>query len=303
MLLGDLPSDDPRGRVQTGSRVRLGYYDQTLGGVDPDATLFEELLRRVGDVEAHNLLGRVLVPYDAQFKLVRDLSGGERARLALLQLTLARNNLLILDEPTNHLDLEMIEALEAALSVYRGTLLIVSHDRRFLASLVDKVWEVRGGRFLEYEGDWEFYQRKNQQRRDDEERRSSGARSAAASEPGEAPASEVADGAQANEVTGGGARRSRNRFADMSAWQMRRRLVEVENEIEALEQELEHITAGLAKPANVAPALLQELQTLPGRPPTDVEIVTTLGTRHAAIEGELLGLIDEWHELTDLVQG
>src|SRR5690606_11522821 len=68
MLLGDLASDDPRGEVRTGARVRTGYYDQELRGVDPDATLFEELHRRVGDVEAHNLLGRFLFPYDAQFK-------------------------------------------------------------------------------------------------------------------------------------------------------------------------------------------------------------------------------------------
>ena len=297
MLLGDLQSDDPRGRVLTGSRVRLGYYDQTLGGVDPDATLFEELLRRVGDGEAHNLLGRFLFPYDAQFKLVRDLSGGERARLALLELTLGRNNLLILDEPTNHLDVEMIEALEAALAVYRGTLLIVSHDRRFLSSLVNRIWEVRDGSFLEYEGDWEFYLRKQQQRREGKDR----SERPAPSQPSAADQRQAKSGAAA----GGDddADRRSPRFADMSSWQLRRRLVEVENEIEALEVELERINEGLAAPAKVAPALLEEVDTLPGRPPTDVEIVTTLGTRHAAIEGELLGLIDEWHELTDLVQG
>src|SRR5690606_9206059 len=128
MLLGQMASDDPRSGVSTGSRVRLGYYDQDLTGVDPDATLFEELLKRVNNAEAHNLLGRFLFPYEAQFKLVRDLSGGERARLALLDLTLSRCNLLVLDEPTNHLDLEMIEALEDALAVYQGTLVIVSHD-------------------------------------------------------------------------------------------------------------------------------------------------------------------------------
>src|SRR5690606_27540273 len=129
-----------------------------------DATLFEELLKRMGDREAHDALGRFMFPYEAQFKKVRGLSGGERARLALLLLTLGRYNLLVLDEPTNHLDVEMIEALEDALAVYEGTLLVVSHDRRFLESLVERVWEVDGGSFREYEGDWQFYWRKRRER-------------------------------------------------------------------------------------------------------------------------------------------
>src|SRR5690606_4758834 len=163
-LMGDLPSKDPRARVLTGARVRVGFYDQDLAGVDDELTLFEELLRRTGDREAHDLLGRFMFPYDAQFKKVRDLSGGERARLALLILTLGRYNLLVLDEPTNHLDVEMIEALEAALQAYEGTLLLVSHDRRFISGLVNHVWEVDSGSFREYEGDWSFYLRKRRAR-------------------------------------------------------------------------------------------------------------------------------------------
>src|SRR5690606_9639423 len=134
--------------------------DQELRGVDGDNTLFEELLQSMGDVEAHNALGRFLFPYDAQFKKVRDLSGGERARLALLNLTLGRYNLLVLDEPTNHLDVEMITALEDALRAYEGTLLFVSHDRRFLEALAENVWEVDDGRFSQYGGDWGYYQRR-----------------------------------------------------------------------------------------------------------------------------------------------
>ena len=164
VILGESPSDDPRSLLRFGARVRVGYYDQELRGVDPDATLFEELVRLVGDSAAHNLLGRFLFPYDAQFKQVRDLSGGERARLALLKLTLGEYNFLVLDEPTNHLDVEMIEALEAALAAYTGTLLIVSHDRRFIAATTNLVWELDGGQFTPYEGDWEFYERKRRER-------------------------------------------------------------------------------------------------------------------------------------------
>ena len=164
VLLGETVSDDPRALLRFGARVRVGYYDQELRGVDPDATLFEELVRLVGDSAAHNLLGRFLFPYDAQFKRVRDLSGGERARLALLKLTLGEYNFLVLDEPTNHLDVEMIEALEAALDAYEGTLLVVSHDRRFIAQTTELVWELDGGHFTPYEGDWNFYERKRRER-------------------------------------------------------------------------------------------------------------------------------------------
>ncbi|HET8984161.1 MAG TPA: ABC-F family ATP-binding cassette domain-containing protein, partial [Trueperaceae bacterium] len=296
MLLGQLASDDPRAGVNTGSRVRLGYYDQELRGVDPDATLFEELLKRVNNAEAHNLLGRFLFPYEAQFKLVRDLSGGERARLALLDLTLSRCNLLVLDEPTNHLDLEMIEALEDALAVYQGTLVIVSHDRRFLEGLVTRVWEVRGGRFEEYEGDWDFYLRKRLVRSSPAGQTvpsGSSSGSAGSAEPDTrdrgAPAPVAADGA----------------VAGLTRWQMQKRLVEVEKEIATLEGELDRVSAGLAAPASaVTPALLAGLAISPTRPnPSEAEIVAELGSRHASLESELLVLIDEWHQLTDHLVG
>jgi len=287
MLLGHLPSDDPRAGVATGARVRLGYYDQELKGVDPNATLFEELLKRVSNAEAHNLLGRFLFPYESQFKLVRDLSGGERARLALLELTLSRRNLLILDEPTNHLDLEMIEALEDALAVYQGTLLIVSHDRRFLENLVTRVWEVKDGHFEEYEGDWAYYQRQRGTRAPH-----------ARTEPAE-PA-KGSSAARRRDATAGTTPQ-----AKANRWQMQKRLAAVEEEISALEGELERVSAGLAAPASAAtPALLAGLAISTTNPrPTEAEIVAELGSRHATLEQELLVLIDEWHQLTDQLVG
>ncbi len=224
LLLGEARSDDPAAEVRTGARVRLGYYDQDLRGVDPDATLMEEMIRLVGDVEAHNLLGRFLFPFDAQYKRVRDLSGGERARLALLKLTLGRYNLLVLDEPTNHLDVEMIEALEAALREYRGTLLLVSHDRRFLEALVANVWEVRRGRLEVFEGDWAFYLRKRAELERQEARR------AAAQEPlPERPTPSDAP-------------------SRPSRWRLERRRDELEGRVDALERELGRLGARLAAP-------------------------------------------------------
>jgi ATPase subunit of ABC transporter with duplicated ATPase domains len=87
VLLGERPRD-PRASVRWGARVRVAYYDQTLARFDPDATSSRRWCGSSGSA-AHDLLGRFLFPYEAQFKRVGDLSGGERARLALLELTLA----------------------------------------------------------------------------------------------------------------------------------------------------------------------------------------------------------------------
>ncbi len=149
LLLGELGSDDPAGFVRMGPGVRVGYYDQKLSGFDENLTLFETLHQLVGDKEAHNLLGAWLFPYEAQFKKIADLSGGERARLALLTLALSEANLLVLDEPTNHLDLETVEALEEALLRYPGTLILVSHDLAFLQKLTQRSWYVQYGGFTD----------------------------------------------------------------------------------------------------------------------------------------------------------
>ncbi len=255
VLLGVRASDDPGARIAWGARVRVAYYDQDLAGVDPQATLFEELHAMVGDVRAHDLLGRFLFPFDAQFKRIADLSGGERARLALLKLTLSEANVLVLDEPTNHLDVEMIEALEAALEAYEGTVLFVSHDRRFLAGLASRVWEVADGRFVDYEGDWAFYTRKHAERRAD---------AAAAQAPATAAAAVAApDGP--------------------SPWRLRKELERHEAEVERLEAELAAaIDAIEAASAGVAAGSVD---------PTEL---VDLGRRHDALEAELLAAMSTW---------
>jgi ATP-binding cassette subfamily F protein 3 len=149
VLLGQLPSDDPAGRILTGPGVRIGYYDQKLSGFDPELSLFETLYRLLGE-GAHAALGAWMFPYEARFKPVGKLSGGERARLALLSLSLRQANLLVLDEPTNHLDLDSVEALEQALLAYGGTLLLISHDLFFLDRLATRTWYLRDGRFEDY---------------------------------------------------------------------------------------------------------------------------------------------------------
>lgn len=227
-VLGDDPSDDPRGFARTGARVRLGYYDQELRDVDPQRTLIEELIRLTGDTEAHNLLGRFMFPYDAQYKQIASLSGGEKARLALLKLTMGNYNLLIMDEPTNHLDVEMIEALEDALNDYDGTLLLVSHDRRFVSSVADTVWELSDGQLEKYAGGLEYWQQKRQE-----------LAPAAAPEQPTLSAPARSEGARPASPFG-------------TPWQMRRRLEELEQLIGELEEQLSELTDLLSDPGQLA---------------------------------------------------
>ena len=216
MLLGNLPSDNPNAKIQYGSRVRLGYYDQELKGVNPDNSLIEEMISLVGITQAHNMLGQFMFPYDAQYKKIRDLSGGEKARLALLKLTLGEYNFLVLDEPTNHLDVEMIEALENALIAYTGTLFIVSHDRRFIARTTDIIWEIDNQQLIQYDGDWQYYQylqaKKAEQTREIIQKNKK-----------QAPI-------QAAKTTN-----------KISKWQAKQDIVQIEADIETLENELEQI--------------------------------------------------------------
>lgn len=160
-LLGIDKSDDPKGRVLTGARVSLGYYDQALRGVEPNETLYDVAREYVQkDHEAHDLLGTFMFPYDHHDKQAKILSGGERARLALLKLAQEDHNLLVMDEPTNHLDMEMVESLEVALENFDGTLMMVSHDRAFIEELADRIWLIEDGVFYEYPG-WEDYKAKH----------------------------------------------------------------------------------------------------------------------------------------------
>ena len=91
------------------------------------------------------------------FKVISTLSGGEKCRINLLKLMLAKNNLLLLDEPTNHLDIMSREALEEALLEYDGTLMVISHDRYFLNKVINKIYELNEDGIKEYQGNYSYY--------------------------------------------------------------------------------------------------------------------------------------------------
>jgi ATP-binding cassette subfamily F protein 3 len=139
-----------------GPSIRIGYLAQDQETLDLDSTPLDtvRLAHRVSEGEAVSLLLKFLFPYEQVRRPNRLLSGGERTRLQLLLLMLQRPNLLVLDEPTNHLDIDSVEALEAALEEFDGTVCAISHDRYFLDRIVDRIVEVRDARVLSFDGSW-----------------------------------------------------------------------------------------------------------------------------------------------------
>ena len=141
-IAGDLPPLD--GSVSFGNAVQLGYLAQLRDVAIPGATVLDALLEAVPVTagEARSYLARFLFRGDDAFKEVRSLSGGERSRLELALLGIQASNLLLLDEPTNHLDIPAREAIEAFMATSPATLLVVSHDRRLLETVCEKLWVV-----------------------------------------------------------------------------------------------------------------------------------------------------------------
>ena len=151
-IAGDLPPLD--GALTFGSGVQLGYLAQLRSAAIPGTTVLDALTEAapVTAGEARRYLARFLFRGDDAFKEVRSLSGGERSRLELALLGIQASNLLLLDEPTNHLDIPAREAIEAFLRTASATILVVSHDRRLLETLTDRLWVVDDGAAAPFDG-------------------------------------------------------------------------------------------------------------------------------------------------------
>ncbi len=147
------------GRIKIGPSIKIGYYAQEHETLDYSRDLITEIRQAapVSREAAVAFLHRFLYTYDQMQQPIGKLSGGERSRLQLAKLVLERPNLLLLDEPTNNLDIASIEVLEQTLDEFEGTLLIVSHDRYFLDQAVDRVLELKDGRFTGFDGAYTDY--------------------------------------------------------------------------------------------------------------------------------------------------
>ncbi|MCH5157093.1 MAG: ABC-F family ATP-binding cassette domain-containing protein [Clostridiales bacterium] len=161
-LIKRIASCNPQdiGKIVFGKNVRMGYYDQENVNLQSDLRVIDQLWfdnTRMSQTEVRSMLAQVTLGADDVYKLVRDLSGGERAKLGLAMIMAKDCNLLLLDEPTNHLDLPSREALEEALKAYTGTLLYVSHDRYFVNSISNVIAELADCNLTLYEGNYDDF--------------------------------------------------------------------------------------------------------------------------------------------------
>lgn len=164
ILTGDQTQDS--GSITFGANVQTGYFDQVQEKLNLNKTAIDEVWDQfpfMNETQVRSALAAFLFRGDEVFQKIETLSGGERARIALLKLMLGRFNFLLLDEPTNHLDAFSRDELEQTLMEYKGTMLIVSHDRYFINKLADRIFYLTKDGITEYKGNYDSFAQRNQQ--------------------------------------------------------------------------------------------------------------------------------------------
>jgi ATP-binding cassette subfamily F protein 3 len=158
-IMGQLPP--LKGSLKFGDGVYTGYFAQAHEQLNDRNTVLDELLahKAMSPEDGRTYLAGYSFVGEDVFKQIGDLSGGERARLALALLAADGANLLLLDEPTNHLDIPSQEILQAVLAQFEGTIILVSHDRYLVKRLANQIWEIEGEQLLVYKGSYEEYLR------------------------------------------------------------------------------------------------------------------------------------------------
>ena len=268
-VVGQLPFI--KGTSTYGANVEVGYYDQTQSALTPSNTVLDELwndFATTPEVEIRNRLGAFLFSGDDVKKSVSMLSGGEKARLLLAKLSMENNNFLILDEPTNHLDIDSKEVLENALIDFDGTLLFVSHDRYFINRVATKVMEISEDGATIYLGDYDYYLEKK-------------------AELEELARLEAEENQGQEEVQVASAGANDYQAQKVNQKEMRklsRRIEQIENELETIEERLEEISAAMLETNDVAE--LSDLQ----------KELDELSVNQEA-------LMEEWSDLSEQLEG
>ncbi len=158
-IINDIIAADG-GQIKLGAKVTIGYYDQEHHVLNNSKTIFDEIsdsYPTLTNTEIRNVLAAFLFTGEDVFKLIGELSGGEKGRVSLAKLMLSESNFLILDEPTNHLDIISKEILENALNSYTGTVLYVSHDRFFINKTATRILELTEKQLVNYIGNYDYY--------------------------------------------------------------------------------------------------------------------------------------------------
>ena len=152
-------SDSIEGKIKFSSGVKIGYYAQAHEELDPKKNILEEVESKIreGQEKIRTVLGALLFSGEDVFKKVSDLSGGERARVALAELILSESNMLVLDEPTNHLDIRSKDAMNEVLKSFNGPIIIVSHDRSVLSEVCNIIWEIKNNEVKKYLGNYDDF--------------------------------------------------------------------------------------------------------------------------------------------------
>jgi ATP-binding cassette subfamily F protein 3 len=276
-IMGTLPP--LAGHLELGHNVRFGYYAQAHEGLDARNTVIEEIrsVRNMTEDDARDLLGKMLFSGDNAYKLVGDLSGGERSRVALTKLTLTDANFLILDEPTNHLDLDAQEALTQVLLSYDGTILFVSHDRAFIDDLATQVWSMEQGKLTTWDGNYSDYVAERARREQSGLVPANGA--ASPSHNGNVPA-KIDPREQSK------AAQRQDRAAERERARQEKRRQQAENRISELEARLNTVSDALTAATDAR----------------DLEAIVKLGTEYAHLEEELDQAYTDWQQVEEEVE-
>ncbi len=283
ILIGQMDADE--GSVVYGTNVQVGYYDQEHQILHPEKTLFQELMDAwpdLGNTRIRDTLASFLFTGDDVFKLVSELSGGERGRLSLAKLMLSQANLLILDEPTNHLDILSKEILEDAISSYTGTVLCVSHDRWFINRIATRILDLTGQTLVGYQGNYDYYLEKKDEltkRFTHSQTHSSGGVIRSSNTAHLSMASSPAS----SDLSAGKTDWEKQKREQAKTRKREARLKETEEKIASLEESDREIDEELSR---------EEVFT-------DLERVTQLTNRKAQIALQLEKLYDEWAVLAE----
>lgn len=266
-IVGELSPVD--GYIDIGNRVQVGYFSQEHEELHNQWQVVDEIKHdfNFSEEKARNVLGSFLFRGDDVFKLVGDLSGGERARLALLKLFLQGNNFLILDEPTNHLDIPTREIVEQALREFGGTCFIISHDRYFLDQVSTRTLVLEDKGLTEYLGNYSYYKEKVKERED----------LAALHEIAIVQEKEASSGQQKPELSRDEPKKKTNTYM------VEKQLQEVESEIARLEATVKMYEVQLSNP------VVQQ----------DAEEMTSLSVQLETTESELQVLYEKWEFLSE----
>ena len=252
-----------------GYHTTIGYYAQhQWEQLRSDCTVLEEAMSVSGDMfqsQLRGLLGAFLFQGDDVLKKTSVLSGGEKARLVLCKLLLQRPNFILLDEPTNHLDITSRVVLEKALADFAGTICFISHDRRFINAVANKILVVNSGEIHFFPGNYEDYQNIWKQR---------------------------LDGEQNGETKGGKAEATKNRIVQ------KRQEAELRNELFRAKKPVQDLIDELEGQLDVSHAELDLLKARLADPETykQGKQVQEVQLQYREVQNKIRGLTEEWEE-------